>query len=325
MGSGLDMKSPGGRVLLADRVAPGGVFIELGVAEGRYAEQVLRRNPQLKYLGVDAWADHHDEAERGRALTRLQAWRDRVLLWRMRFDEAVHEVGNVSADVVYVDGYAHTGQEGGQTLRDWWPKVAPGGVLAGHDYARRWPRTCRAVDEFARALGLPVQVIQDKPFASWAITKPKEPLGPMLDPEARVIVVGNGPSLLKDDWGTDIDSFDEVVRINRYRLGGFERYTGSRTTLWATVGHGEVPGDTTHRRAPKVLMVQEKQKPGYFPERLWRIPRSFFSDVTRRVRAVSVLPRAAEIIPSSGLVVLLWLLEGEGLPTVWAVGFDHFR
>ena len=313
------------RADLAALVPAGGVFIELGVAAGLYAKEVLERNPALHYLGIDRWADHHDLNEMDKVRMRLQPHATRVGLWRESFDAALPKVPDASADLVYVDGYAHTGQEGGKTLDDWWAKVKPGGFLAGHDYHPRWPLTGMAVDAFARKHALPVQVIREvDTFHSWVIAKPITET-PMIAPGARVVVVGNGPLILADDWGTDIDTFDEVVRINRYRLQGFERHTGTRTTLWATVGHGELPQDDGPR-AGKVLMVQDSQKPGYFPEQIWRIPRAFVEDLSDRLRTVSRWDREPRdnLLASSGCIVVAWLLEHHALPQVWGAGFDHF-
>jgi len=306
-------------------VPPGGRFVELGVAAGSFAAEVLAANPALHYTGIDRWADHHDLDEMHKAQRKLTPHTGRFDLWRKSFADALPLVPDASVDMVYVDGYAHTGQEGGQTLDDWWAKVKPGGFLAGHDYHPRWPLTGLAVDAFARRHALPVHVIRETTtFHSWVIAKPLRD-EPMLAPDAHVVVVGNGPLLLQHFWGSNIDSFDEIIRINRYKLTGYERHTGHRTTLWATVGHGELPQEE-QGRASKVLMVQECQKPGYMPERLWRIPRAFVAELSERVRAASRWePEARDaLIASSGCIVVAYLLEHVGLPKVWGAGFDHF-
>ncbi|MBV6514046.1 MAG: hypothetical protein FMNOHCHN_03636 [Ignavibacteriaceae bacterium] len=46
------------------------------------------------------------------------------------------------------------------------------------------------------------------------------------------IIVGNGTSLLDAKRGAWIDSFDVVVRFNRFRINGFEKYVGMKTTDW---------------------------------------------------------------------------------------------
>ena len=49
----------------------------------------------------------------------------------------------------------------------------------------------------------------------------------------KVILVGNGSSILDYELGKYIDSeFDLVFRINRFKIKGFEKYVGSRVDGW---------------------------------------------------------------------------------------------
>lgn len=78
-------------------------------------------------------------------------------------------------DFAYLDGYAHQGNEDGRTLRQWWAKIRPGGLLAGHDYDPvRWPRNVAAVDAFRRDHADQLtrfQLTTDDPFPSWVALK----------------------------------------------------------------------------------------------------------------------------------------------------------
>jgi len=47
-----------------------------------------------------------------------------------------------------------------------------------------------------------------------------------------VVVVGNGPSLMGKGLGHKIDKFPNVIRVNKFRIKGYERDVGSRTTGW---------------------------------------------------------------------------------------------
>ena len=47
-----------------------------------------------------------------------------------------------------------------------------------------------------------------------------------------VVVVGNGPSLIGKGLGPTIDSFPNVIRINKFRTKGYEKDVGSKTTGW---------------------------------------------------------------------------------------------
>ena len=42
-------------------------------------------------------------------------------------------------DFIYIDGFAHTGNESGQTLKNWFKKVKVGGIVSGDDYHSDWP------------------------------------------------------------------------------------------------------------------------------------------------------------------------------------------
>ena len=48
-----------------------------------------------------------------------------------------------------------------------------------------------------------------------------------------IVLVGNGPSLLKREIGSDIDSFDKVVRFNNFETQGFEKHVGKKCSILA--------------------------------------------------------------------------------------------
>jgi len=150
----------------------GGMIIELGVAAGRFAAELIDANPSCQYLGIDRWSDHHDLAEMQAARARLWPWRDRVGLVRATFADHLPLVPDGFADLIYIDGYAHTGQEGGSTLADWWSKVRRGGIFDGHDYPPQYQPTIDAVDAFVAKHGLELHLIDEKPYPSWWLIRP---------------------------------------------------------------------------------------------------------------------------------------------------------
>ena len=162
--------NPTTRADLALFVPAGGLVIELGVAAGKFAELLCDRNPQARYLGIDRWSDHHDREEMMRAIDRLRRFRNAATS-RGTFAEVLPLVPDHYADLIYIDGYAHTGQEGGETLRDWWPKLKPGGIFAGHDYCRQYQPTIDAVDAFVSEHGLELHIIDELPHPSWWVRK----------------------------------------------------------------------------------------------------------------------------------------------------------
>jgi hypothetical protein len=154
-----------------------GIGVELGVAGGAFTHYIASLPSVMHVTGVDRWSDpHHSTKEYAAALVHVGIFA-RASLVRMTFQEAAELFQDESLDFVYVDGYAHTGQEDGQTLADWWPKIKPGGIMAGHDYHDRWPLTVEAVNRFARKRGLSLMLTNEQPteqpncFPSWMIRK----------------------------------------------------------------------------------------------------------------------------------------------------------
>lgn len=180
-----------------------GTGVELGVAWGEFSEEILRQQmlcipldlekaaegfylcrgtgPVMLYealdcvaklYSIDRWTeDHHGVDEYLRALNRLEGFGSRSTVLRATFEEAQRLFVSNSLDFVYVDGYAHTGQEGGKTLEDWWPKIKPGGVMAGHDYDPLFQPTIDAVNAFVVRHGLELHLTEEAKLRSWWVVK----------------------------------------------------------------------------------------------------------------------------------------------------------
>ena len=46
----------------------------------------------------------------------------------------------------------------------------------------------------------------------------------------KIVIIGNSPKSMDDEIGPLIDSFDIVIRINNFKIEGFEKYIGEKTT-----------------------------------------------------------------------------------------------
>lgn len=153
------------------------VGIELGVAGGWYSKRLMESGLFEALYGVDVYGDHHDTKEYIKALKNIGMGRNYWLL-RMTFEEALDAFPDEHFDFVYIDGYAHNGEERGKTIFDWFKKVKVGGMIAGHDYHETWPLVQICVDALSDTLGQPVMRTgksltpdpQDH-FPSWAMFK----------------------------------------------------------------------------------------------------------------------------------------------------------
>lgn len=134
--------------------------IELGIAEGAFSHLVLSRKEVEHWYSVDMWAGDrgHDVNQYKRTIAKLHPFRDKNSILKLRFDEALSLFPDEYFDFIYVDGYAHTGQDNGKTLYDWWPKLKRGGIFAGDDYDPRWQATVNQVDKFIKNNNLELHI-----------------------------------------------------------------------------------------------------------------------------------------------------------------------
>ena len=154
------------------------IGIELGVAAGSFSARMMHSGRFKRFYGVDIYGDTHDIGEYKKALRAVGLHRNFHLL-RMTFDQALDLFPDGHFDFIYCDGYAHTGEEGGRTLLDWYAKLKPGGVMAGDDYdLAHWPLVVWAVHNLVAQLNVPLQVtdvvseVAYNRYRSWFFTKP---------------------------------------------------------------------------------------------------------------------------------------------------------
>ncbi len=143
-------------VLLAPK---GSIGAELGVDTGQLSKRFL----DLDHLGilhsVDKWDDHaHSRFQYLAVAELLQGYR-RSKVWRMTAQEWAGIIPDGSLGFVYIDCYAHTGQDDGEVLSLMWPKMKDGGIFGGDDYDKQWwPKTFAAVNEFCASTGRAINI-----------------------------------------------------------------------------------------------------------------------------------------------------------------------
>lgn len=334
--------------------------VELGVASGSFSDQLLSNSKVGVLHSVDKWDDErHGLEEKAKAEKLLFKHGSRSILIQSSFHDALQQFGDESMDFIYIDGYAHTGQEEGMTLMEWWPKLKPGGVFAGHDYHSKWPKTVSAVNRFVSMLDLPLHLTSADEYPSWYVFKKSgvmraaEPLIPGLSgvpvgEKANCILVGNGASLSGSKLGPKIDAFDEVLRFNDFVTSGFEADVGTKTTIWCAGGRNKIPSSAKPRPSLKIVgghchvvnskpdiapsaadlptkvlfLHGETGNPGYAPKQLWRIPMEHYNAMRDQVRSLSQKENKDVLLPSAGLVAASWLIKNGVILSL--AGFDHF-
>lgn len=165
--------------------------VEVGVKVGTFSDYLLAHWRGEKLISIDPWreagADEYlDKANVPQAqqerhfeetLARLARHGDRSEIRRTTSIEGAAELPDASLDFVYIDA-RHDYESVKEDLETWFPKVRPGGIFAGHDYADGpFPQgefgVKRAVDEFFAARGLAVHSTKGpsavEMFPSWIV------------------------------------------------------------------------------------------------------------------------------------------------------------
>ena len=150
--------------------------VELGVAKGVFSSRMVCSGYFSNFIGIDRYSDRHDFVEYKEALSRTGIFSNYKLL-KMTFDDAFDLFPDESLDFIYIDGYAHNGEQGGKTIFEWSKKVKIGGVISGDDYHPDWPLVIEAVDEFVKQTGFDMHMtteVEEDPYSlypSWAVIK----------------------------------------------------------------------------------------------------------------------------------------------------------
>ena len=132
--------------------------LELGVRDAKHASEILYLSKALQkkvfYTGVDSWSiGKHTSDEYAKALKNLRGQRSKSTLIRAFFKEIGNFFEREQFDLIYVDGFAGTGEEKGKTFWMSWPYLKRGGIFAGHDYAsKKYPLVKKYLDEFKKSV-----------------------------------------------------------------------------------------------------------------------------------------------------------------------------
>lgn len=176
---------------------------ELGVQVGEFASWNLQHWPSnQRYYMIDVWApqenyndlanveiDQHN-ANYERAIAATNAWKSKRDVKRMLTTDAAQQIANESVDFIYVDArHDYCGVK--EDLENYWSKVRPGGIMAGHDFytaneqpdpnqdwslcldgSRHEGAVRGAVEEFFRSKNVRVYRTWEETWYSWIVRKP---------------------------------------------------------------------------------------------------------------------------------------------------------
>lgn len=152
------------------------IGIELGISSGKFSKFLVDNYCFKEYYCVDSWNSRSHLVEQYMAAykrlkrSEITDWQN-INIYRATFEEVLPLFPDNYFDFIYIDGYAHTGQEGGKTIEDWYCKLKPEGVYAGHDYDKKYILTKKNVDKFCSLNNLNLNVTVKDKFNSWWVIK----------------------------------------------------------------------------------------------------------------------------------------------------------
>jgi hypothetical protein len=142
-------------------------FVEIGSWLGKsssfMAVEIANSNKNIKFDCVDTWlgSTEHTSANSNcfhsattkidglynLFLTNTNSVKHIIKPIRLSSLDAVNTYQNNSLDFVFIDA-SHDYENVKADILAWYPKVKPGGILAGHDYNTGWKGVINAVNEF---------------------------------------------------------------------------------------------------------------------------------------------------------------------------------
>ena len=136
------------------------VVLEIGSDIGDTANFLLDSNPELQLYSVDPYENYIDwngkplnerEDMYNNLMNRLNGYSNRFTQVRKTSDDAANDFQDEIFDVVFIDGL-HTYDQLSKDCENYYSKVKPGGIFAGHDFTAI-EGVNRAAKEFAAKVG----------------------------------------------------------------------------------------------------------------------------------------------------------------------------
>ena len=135
-----------------------------------------------------------------------------------------------------------------------------------------------------------------------------------------ILLIGNGPSCLDNEYGELIDSHDIVVRFNNFETESFEKFVGTKTNYWVKTIMSNKHDNVNFEQkffvypsivAPNIQKINELNKNGHII-----VPVSLYNRINKLINKNNTWA-------TTGLVMIFYFIE-EGY-TVKIHGFDFFK
>ena len=141
-----------------------------------------------------------------------------------------------------------------------------------------------------------------------------------------ILIIGNGESILKYDFGQKIDTYPTIARINNYKIKGYEQKVGTKTDIWINGANSKLEKKTSYPNKiltfipSDILAKKEKNINNYVSNRL-KLDNNRF-EVTPLNSIKNFEKKINHNRLTTGLYSILWATENYN--EVIIHGFDFF-
>jgi len=136
-----------------------------------------------------------------------------------------------------------------------------------------------------------------------------------------IIVIGNGPSVLKHEFGNIIDNFDEVVRINHYVPS---KNVGKKLTIFAHSTYGTIIYNNVFSMAKEILVwnqTNSKEFKSYKSVKNTIIDKKPIETILKKNFNFNIYPQGPWC--STGVAILMYLINKY--EKICIHGFDYLQ
>lgn len=141
----------------------------------------------------------------------------------------------------------------------------------------------------------------------------------------KILIIGNGRSVLKYKLKKQIDSFPIVARINNYKIKNYSKYIGTKTDIWINGGNQNlkipnsppnktlvfIPSDIQKNKTKKNIINKCKRK--FYPYNFNIIETDLIKIIEEKVKSKRL---------TTGLYSIIWATMN--FDEVYVHGFDFF-
>jgi len=150
-----------------------------------------------------------------------------------------------------------------------------------------------------------------------------------------VCIVGNGKSILSHEYGSKIDSFDTVIRINTFKIEGFEKHVGTKTDIFATSAWSHLVHNKHIDLTDEIWLTRPMNKKlippwwigvmrGTIKKYNLGINQEVSADTWKQLKKNLGQKLSSNYAPSSGIVAMLMAIDNFQ-DDISVVGFDFFK